>query len=158
MRRTNDLNLIILSLGLDGSRDSHGLVLVIVRDGSLELGRCLGSALADAAGLDSYFRISVRQISDGWKEHTVRGSCSSALLGSGSLGSGSLLGDTSSLLHILIDAAGVFGLLDQSLGGLLVHTAAVLDGVIGVVEVSGDSHVVDLLRKMLVRNDRVMAV
>lgn len=83
---------------------------------------------------------------------TVVGGRGVALLG----GSG-LLGSAGSLLHILIDATSVFGILDESQGGLLVDAAAILDGVKAIVEVSGDSHVVDLCVR-LVRSDEDWSV
>ena len=74
------------------------------------------------------------------KKLTVRSS-SSAFLGSGS---GLLAAASSTLLHVLIHTTSGFGFFDQSLGNLLVDAEALLNGIVGFVEETGDGLTVDL--------------
>jgi hypothetical protein len=73
------------------------------------------------------------------------------------LGGSGLLRSAGSLPHVLIDATSVFGILNNSQGSPLVDVAAILDGVKAVIEVPGDSHVVDLCVR-LVRSDEGCSV
>ena len=76
---------------------------------------------------------------------TVR-SGSTALLGSSS----GLLASSSTLLHIHVHTSSSFGLGNENLGSLLVDASAVLDGIVGFVEVTGNGLTVDLCEGWLV--------
>jgi len=82
-----------------------------------------------------------------WKAKTLTvRSSSGAFLGSGG---GLLAASSSTLLHILIHTTSGFGFLDELLSSFLVEASTVLDGVKGLVEVAGNSLIVDLEVKVV---------
>jgi hypothetical protein len=130
---------------LDGSDSGiHHLIILVVRVDTLELIELrggLGSTLGDTARLDSYITsLCERKRRQGEESTPTVWSRGTALLGSSS----ALLASSSTLLHVHVHASSSFGLGNENLGCLLVNTSAVLDGIVGFVEVTGNSLTVDL--------------